>query len=118
MPDTDMELNILDNKEKIKALEGKERLAVYVFCHNYRSIRQLSKYGELLYSSQKAKYGLLYIDKKDLDENLEKLRGLKAVRKVRVSQMDKLSDNFSEAFEQTNQAVKEEMAEMGLLDEA
>jgi len=113
MADTDM----LDTKEKIKALESKGRIAVYVFCHSYRSTRQLSKYGELLYTSQKSKYGLLYMDKEGLEEKLEQLRGLKAVRKVKVSQMDQMNQNFSEAFEATNLAVKAEMAEMGLLDE-
>ena len=87
----------------------KERIAVYVYCYSYKGTRQLSKFGDVVYTSQKSNYSLLYVNNENLSDLLSKLKDLKFVKKVRVGHIKELDQNFSEAFAQTNLAVKEEI---------
>ncbi len=96
-------------KKEIRPLFIKERIAVYVYCYSYKGTRQLSKFGDVIYTSQKSNYSLLYINNENLSDLLSKLKDLKFVKKVRVGHIKELDQNFSEAFAQTNLAVKEEI---------
>ena len=49
------------------------------------------------------------IHNENLSDLLSKLKDLKFVKKVRVGHIKELDQNFSEAFAQTNLAVKEEI---------
>jgi uncharacterized protein YlbG (UPF0298 family) len=99
----------LEQKE-IRPLEVVERAALYVYCHSYKGMRNLSRYGDVGFSSQKLNYSLLYVDKKNVPELLEQLNALKFVKKVRVSFMKDMNTNFSEAFALTNQEIKQELS--------
>ena len=103
--------DIMENIEKkeIRPLFIKERIAVYVYCYSYKGTRQLSKFGDVVYTSQKSNYSLLYVNNENLSDLLSKLKDLKFVKKVRVGHIKELDQNFSEAFAQTNLAVKEEI---------
>lgn len=96
-------------KKEIRPLFIKERIAVYVYCYSYNGTRQLSKFGDVVYTSQKSNYSLLYVNNENLSDLLSKLKDLKFVKKVRVGHIKELDQNFSEAFAQTNLAVKEEI---------
>lgn len=96
-------------KKEIRPLFIKERIAVYVYCYSYKGTRQLSKFGDVVYTSQKSNYCLLYVNEENLSDLLSKLKDLKFVKKVRVGHIKELDQNFSEAFAQTNLAVKEEI---------
>ncbi|MGL4342098.1 MAG: DUF2129 domain-containing protein, partial [Lactococcus lactis] len=96
-------------KKEIRPLFIKERIAVYVYCYSYKGTRQLSKFGDVVYTSQKSNYSLLYVNNENLSDLLSKLKDLKFVKKVRVGHIKELDQNFSEAFAQTNLAVKEEI---------
>lgn len=96
-------------KKEIRHLFIKERIAVYVYCYSYKGTRQLSKFGDVVYTSQKSNYSLLYVNNENLSDLLSKLKDLKFVKKVRVGHIKELDQNFSEAFAQTNLAVKEEI---------
>lgn len=98
----------IETKE-IRPLFIKERIAVYVYCYSYKGTRQLSKFGDVVYTSQKSNYSLLYVNNENLSDLLSKLKDLKFVKKVRVGHIKELDQNFSEAFAQTNLAVKEEI---------
>ncbi|MFK5291700.1 DUF2129 domain-containing protein, partial [Lactococcus lactis] len=41
-------------KKEIRPLFIKERIAVYVYCYSYKGTRQLSKFGDVVYTSQKS----------------------------------------------------------------
>lgn len=99
----------MTEKTEIRPLVVPGRLPVYVYCTSYKGTRQLTRYGDVGYSSQKSHFTLLYVDEEKLDETLEQLNGLKFVKKVRVGHLKSLSSNFSEAFAQTNLEVKQEM---------
>ncbi|MFL9694739.1 DUF2129 domain-containing protein, partial [Aeromonas veronii] len=77
--------------------------------YSYKGTRQLSKFGDVVYTSQKSNYSLLYVNNENLSDLLSKLKDLKFVKKVRVGHIKELDQNFSEAFAQTNLAVKEEI---------
>ncbi|MCM6845945.1 YlbG family protein [Lactococcus lactis] len=96
-------------KKEIRPLFIKGRIAVYVYCYSYKGTRQLSKFGDVVYTSQKSNYSLLYVNNENLSDLLSKLKDLKFVKKVRVGHIKELDQNFSEAFAQTNLAVKEEI---------
>ncbi|WFR76791.1 YlbG family protein [Lactococcus lactis] len=96
-------------EKEIRPLFIKERIAVYVYCYSYKGTRQLSKFGDVVYTSQKSNYSLLYVNNENLSDLLSKLKDLKFVKKVRVGHIKELDQNFSEAFAQTNLAVKEEI---------
>jgi len=98
----------IETKE-IRPLFIKERVAVYVYCYSHKGTRQLSRFGEIAYSSQKSHYSLLYVNQEELSDLVKKLEDLKFVKKVRVGHIKELNQNFSEAFNQTNLEVKEEI---------
>ena len=80
-------------------MEIKGRTAMYIFYNSYKHVRQLSNYGELVYSSKKARYAMLYVDTVLLDEVLPKISNLHFVHDVKVSQFDNIDRDFSSAFQ-------------------
>ncbi|GFH42787.1 hypothetical protein Hs30E_13380 [Lactococcus hodotermopsidis] len=96
------------NKVKVQPLEIVGRTAVYVFYSSYKHVRQLTRFGDMLYSSKKARYALLYVDTADLDTIVPSLEKLHFVKEVKVSALDSLDRNFSAAFLETTQALKNE----------
>jgi len=97
------------DKKEIRPLEVPGRIAIYVYCNSYKGTRQLARFGDVAYTSQKAHYSLLYVDEEQLSELLPKLEELKFVKKVRVGHLKEMNKNFSEAFLLTNQEVKKEL---------
>lgn len=100
--------NITTNlaQEPSEALTIVGRTAIYVFYSSYKFVRQLSRFGDLGYSSKKARYALLYVDTAILEEILPKLLELHFVKSVEVSAFDQLDRDFSQAFQETVQAAK------------
>ena len=94
---------------EIRPLEVPTRLPIYVYCTSYKGTRQLMRYGDVGYSSQKSYFTLLYVSEEKLEETLKQLNALKFVKKVRIGHLKDLSANFSESFSETNREVKEEM---------
>lgn len=68
-------------KKEIRPLFIKERIAVYVYCYSYKGTRQLSKFGDVVYTSQKSNYSLLYVNNENLSDLLSKLKDLKFVKR-------------------------------------
>lgn len=96
------------NKKEIRPLQVPERTAVYVYCNSYKGTRQLTRFGEVAYTSQKAHYSLIYMDTEKLSELVPQLEELKFVKKVRIGRVKELNKNFSDAFIQTNLEIKGE----------
>lgn len=87
-------------QSKVPTLEIKGRTAIYVFYNSYKHVRQLTNLGELVYSSKKARYAMLYVDTDLLDDILPKIRNLNFVHEIKVSQFDQIDKDFSNAFQQ------------------
>ncbi|HCN74571.1 DUF2129 domain-containing protein [Pseudolactococcus plantarum] len=91
---------LVAEQSKVPTMEIKGRTAMYIFYNSYKHVRQLSNYGELVYSSKKARYAMLYVDTASLDEVLPKITNLHFVHDVKVSQFDQINKDFSSAFQQ------------------
>lgn len=98
-------------KSDIRELELQGRVGLYVYCTSYKNVRQLNHYGDVGFSSHKGHYTLLYVDEDKADSTLRELEKLKFVKEVRKGHLKELSENFSEAFVQTNLEVKQELEE-------
>ncbi|GAX46969.1 DUF2129 domain-containing protein [Pseudolactococcus reticulitermitis] len=93
-------------KKAIPPLEIVGRTAIYVYYSSYKYVRQLSRFGDLGYSSKKVRYALLYVDTATLETLVPKLMALHFVKAVKVSEFDHLNRDFSSAFQETVQAAK------------
>lgn len=105
--------NIITELEKtaIPSLDIVGRTAIYVFYSSYKYVRQLSRFGDLGYSSKKARcYALLYVDTATLETVVPKLMDLHFVKAVKVSEFDHLDMDFSSAFQETIQEAKNQEA--------
>ena len=102
--------NIITELDKtgIPPLEIVGRTAIYVFYSSYKYVRQLSRFGDLGYSSKKARYALLYVDTATLEAVVPKLMDLHFVKAVKVSEFDQLNRDFSSAFQETVRTAKNE----------
>ncbi|RZI49750.1 DUF2129 domain-containing protein [Lactococcus kimchii] len=103
--------DIMDKKE-IRPLEVPERVAIYVYCHSYKGARQLARFGDVIYTSSKSHYSLLYVEDNEVAELVKKLEELKFVKKVRVGRLKALNQDFSGAFAKTNLEVKEALEKL------
>lgn len=104
--------NIITELEKtaIPSLDIVGRTAIYVFYSSYKYVRQLSRFGDLGYSSKKARYAVLYVDTATLETVVPKLMDLHFVKAVKVSEFDHLDMDFSSAFQETIQEAKNQEA--------
>ncbi|WP_054639121.1 YlbG family protein [Lactococcus fujiensis] len=106
--------DIIENNSPLKTtdirpLEVPGRVPIYVYCTSFKGTRQLSRYGDVGYVSQKGHFTLVYVDEKELEDKIEQLNQLKFVRKVMPGHMKELSTNFQETFAETNLEIKNEM---------
>ena len=101
---------LVAEQSKVPTMEIKGRTAMYIFYNSYKHVRQLSNYGELVYSSKKARYALLYVDTATLETVVPKLMDLHFVKAVKVSEFDHLDMDFSSAFQETIQEAKNQEA--------
>ena len=99
-----------DGIEKtIRPLEMQGRVALFVYYNSYKGTKQLTRFGDLGYSSRKAHYSVLYVNEEKVQEITEQLYALKFVKKVRPSHLKELNTNFSEAFTETNLELKKQL---------
>lgn len=84
----------------------KERRALYVFYKSHKNLRNLSRFGEVIFTSQKYNYSCLYVDQLDLNAIVLKLKEQNYVCEVRIGVLQELSSNFALAFIKTNEELK------------
>ncbi|MDY0396281.1 YlbG family protein [Virgibacillus halophilus] len=46
----------------------KDRLGMIVWFHHMKNLKQLKKYGNLIYASKRMKYAVIYVDREDKAE--------------------------------------------------
>ena len=105
----DIMLNENEEKSKVRALEVPERMAIYVYGQNMKALRQLNRLGDVMFTSQKSNYSLLYVEADKADEVIEKVQALKNIKKIRKSHISEIDKDFSAAFAKTNAEVRVEM---------
>jgi len=62
-----------------------QRQGLVIWFQNMKNVRQIKRYGHLVYVSKNLKYALIYINQEDLDQTMEKLNRLNYVSKVEPS---------------------------------
>lgn len=81
-----------------------KRQGLIIWYRNRRNIRQIRRYGHLLYTSRKMKYAVLYVNKIEMKEIEDKIKKLPFVKKVERS----LKPHIRTSFEKRDTAkVKE-----------
>lgn len=61
------------------------RQGLVIWFQHMKNVRQIKRYGHLVYVSKKLKYALIYVNQEDLDHMVEKLSKLNFVSKVAPS---------------------------------
>lgn len=62
-----------------------DRIGLSVWLYSLKHIRQLRRFGHIIYVSRKMKYVILYCSTKELDQVVEKLRSYSYVKDVQQS---------------------------------
>jgi len=70
------------------------RQGIMVWFQNRRNIKQLKRYGHLIYTSNKLKYAVIYVDQDKIDSIEEKLNNLPYISKTSRSQKPFISTNY------------------------
>lgn len=94
------------NDVTVPPLDIVGRTAIYVFYSSYKYVRQLSRFGDLGYSSKKARYAILYVDTEQLETVIPQIETLHFVKTLKVSELDHLDLDFSRAFHETVSEAK------------
>lgn len=63
-----------------------ERQGIIVWFQNRRNIKQIKRYGHLIYTSQKLKYAVLYVNREEIEDVEKRLNKLAFISKVSRSQ--------------------------------
>lgn len=75
-------------------METVRRLGIFVYLNYSRDARKLHKFGDVLYSSRRGRYVLVYVKAEQLEDTLAQLASLKFVRDVKVSHLDEIDRQF------------------------
>jgi uncharacterized protein YlbG (UPF0298 family) len=62
-----------------------ERTSLIVYFKSPKVLRNLGKIGEIYYYTKKNKYAVLYVNKEEKEEVIERLKNLKLVKRVEES---------------------------------
>ncbi|MDR3157180.1 MAG: YlbG family protein [Lactobacillales bacterium] len=87
------EKNLL-NKEKPFMLQKRRLLVIWVY--NLKPIKNLKRFGQIMYISRKMKYVLMYLNEEDVGEVEPKVRRLHFVRYTEYSYRPDIEMNFSD----------------------
>lgn len=72
----------------------KKRIGIYIYFKQNKFIRQLKRYGHLIYVNKDKKYLLLYINESDVSQTMKELNKLKYVSDVIVSQYPNIKREY------------------------
>ena len=90
------------------AFEAKRRRGVIVYLYHLRQSKQLRRYGNLQYVSRKMKYALIYMDEVDVKKTVEKLKQLRFVKEVEISNRPDITTEFSKQDHQAYKLTEED----------
>lgn len=65
-----------------------KRKSLIVYFRNPKVLKQVEKFGEIMYFTKKKKYAVIYVNEEELQQKKKELQGLKLVRKVEESLSD------------------------------
>lgn len=62
-----------------------KRQGIIIWYQHRRNIKQIKRYGHLIYTSNKLKYAVLYVDQEGIEDVEKRLKKLSFVKKVMLS---------------------------------
>ncbi|ASK63603.1 hypothetical protein CFK37_16275 [Virgibacillus phasianinus] len=74
-----------------------ERQGIIVWFQHMKNLKQIRRYGHLLYSSKRLKYAVIYVNQEDLEDIEVKLLKLSFVSKVDRSYKPFIRTNYENA---------------------
>ncbi|API93780.1 MULTISPECIES: YlbG family protein [Virgibacillus] len=74
-----------------------KRQGLIVWFQHMKNLKQIKRYGHLLYSSKKLKYAVIYVDQEELEKIEKKLLKFTFVSKVDRSYKPFVETNFENA---------------------
>lgn len=77
-----------------------KRIGLYIYFKQNKFIRQLRRYGHIVYVNTKQKYLLMYINESDLESTLEHLSKLKYVTCVLKSEYRNIKTEYKKEEEE------------------
>ena len=85
--------------------EFKNRTGLIVQVSNKRNVKRLMKFGLLHYVSNKMSYALLYVDTKNVEQTIERIKKEKYVNSVEKSQLKDLPIEYEGVLDQLNKEI-------------
>lgn len=83
------------------------RTGLVVWLNSKRNVKRLMNFGVLHYVSSKMDYALLYVDAKELDSTLGRLKKENYVKKVEVSLLRDLPSTYDDVLTEMQQEIDE-----------
>ncbi|WP_404452486.1 DUF2129 domain-containing protein [Virgibacillus necropolis] len=74
-----------------------KRQGIIVWFQHMKNLKQIRRYGHLLYSSKKLKYAVIYVNQEDIEDTEHKLLKLSFVSKVDRSYKPFIRTDFENA---------------------
>ena len=78
------------------------RIGVTVYLYYNRDLRKIDHFGDLVYSSRRFRYAILYIAEEKLAETISQLNQMKAVKSVVLSELQSMPISFAGILNQEN----------------
>ncbi|MFC3040223.1 YlbG family protein [Virgibacillus xinjiangensis] len=70
------------------------RQGLIVWFQHMKNIKQLKRYGHIIYTSKRLKYAVIYVDQTEIEETEQKLKKLSFVFKVEKSHKPFVETSF------------------------
>lgn len=83
------------------------RTGLIVWLNSKRSVKRLMNFGVLHYVSKKMDYAIIYVDTKQLDQILQRLKKEKYVKSVEESHMRDLPINYDNVLDDMKKEIEE-----------
>lgn len=73
------------------------RQGLVIWFKHRKNIRQIKKYGHLIYVSRKLNFAIIYVNRDEIDHIIEKLANLSFIKKMERSYKPFVTTNFENA---------------------
>ena len=85
-----------------------ERTGLIIGISNKRNVKRLMKFGLLHYVSSKMNYALLYVDSKNLEQTIGRIRKENYVSSIEVSQLKDLPIEYEGVLDQLTKEINDQ----------
>lgn len=93
------------------SFEKTERQGIVIWVYTLRQLKNLKRFGYIHYVSNRLKYVVMYVDKDEVEDKIQRLQGLHYVRKVEVSYRPEIDMTFAHALDKVEDEDQEKEVE-------